>query len=120
MRESHTAVLERNVEWSGAFAVEPYEVGWASEAIYFSRALAVTGERQGKASEDELKGACGRVQISPDGMHWCDEGTAVPLPKSVGEVTFARVAHFGNWLRVVGELPDGVRLKVVVALALKE
>ena len=40
MRESHTAVVERNVVLEGPFATEPYEVAWASEAIYFLRVLA--------------------------------------------------------------------------------
>ncbi len=37
MKQSHTTVLERNTEWSGRFETEPYEVGWASEAIFFAR-----------------------------------------------------------------------------------
>ncbi len=111
MRESHTAVVERNVEWRGDFVVEPYEVAWAGEAIYFVRALSVDG-----VPAD----ATAHAQISPDGMRWVDDGTTLPLPAAPDEVTFARVTHFGGWLRVVGELPEGARLTVIVYLVLKE
>lgn len=110
MRQSHTAVIERNVEWQGEFAVEPYEAAWANEAIYFVRALEVAGS-------PDL--AMANVQISPDGMHWCDEGAQLLLPYTADEVTFCRVSHFGGWLRLRGALPPGVRLKVIVYLVLK-
>jgi hypothetical protein len=110
MRQSHTAVVERNITWRGPFTVEPYEVAWASEALYFVRVLAATGMREGVA---------GRVQISPDGMNWCDEGTLLPLPTAPG-MTFCRVQQFGGWLRVVGELPADATLQVIVYLTLKE
>ena len=109
MRQNYTAVIERNVEWQGVIATEPYECGWASEAIFFVRKL---------ASEGDLRGVGPRVQISPDGMHWCDEGTSLVL--STNEVDFCRVRHFGNWLRLSAHLPEGVSVRVLVALALKE
>ena len=110
MRQSHTAIIERNVVWSGEFALEPYEVAWATEAIYFVRSLEVEGVPEGMVAQ---------VQISPDGMHWCDEGSLVPIPSEVGQ-TFCRLRHFGGWLRAVGTLPDGAWLKVIVTLVLKE
>jgi len=110
MRESQTAIIERNVTWQGAFLAEPYEAAWASEAIYFVRAL---------AAQAMPTNVTARVQISPDGMHWCDEGTTLTLPAEVG-VTFCRVSHFGGWLRLVGELPAGASLTVIVYLVLKE
>jgi hypothetical protein len=110
MRQSYTAVIERNVEWQGDFATEPYEAAWASEAIFFVRALEVAGK--------VVAARPARVQISPDGMHWCNEGSALLLPDEPG-VTFCRVSHFGGWLRLVGELPEGARLKVIVYLSLK-
>lgn len=105
VRRSYNAIVERNVEWSGSFETEPYEVGWAGEAIFFIRSL--EGAGRGEA----------RVQITPDGIRWCEEGTTVQLPAE-GEVTFCRVAHFGNWLRLVGKT-DKI-LKVLVTLSLKE
>ena len=43
LRRSYTAVVERNALWQGEFATEPYEAAWASEAIFFVRALADAG-----------------------------------------------------------------------------
>lgn len=106
IKRSFSAVVERNSEWHGEFATEPYETGWASEAIFFIRALQGSGA-----------GAVAKVQITPDGMQWCDEGTTVALPDE-GGTTFCRVSHFGNWLRIIGETPTPV--KVLVTLSLKE
>ena len=111
MKESHSAIVARNEPWQGTAATEPYEVGWAREAIVFIRALDVSGDSGNAAA---------RVQLSPDGMRWVDEGTHFPLPARVDAVTFARVREFGNWLRVSAELPDGCVLKVLVTIALKE
>jgi hypothetical protein len=111
MRESHTAVVERNVIWTGRFEIEPYEAAWAGEAIYFLRALDAVRLPEGIVA---------RIQISPDGLHWCDEGTELRLPNQPDEVTFARIRHFGGWLRAVGELPEGASLTVIAYLSLKE
>ena len=110
MRQSFTAVIARNVTWQGDFAIEPYETAWASEAIYFVRVLEATNVPTGSVA---------RVQVSPDGIHWCDEGTEVPLSTEAG-VTFARVSHYGGWLRLVGKLADGAQSTVIVYLTLKE
>jgi hypothetical protein len=110
MRQSHTAVVERNVTWQGDFSSEPYESAWAGEAIFFVRALATAGA---------LPTPQARIQISPDGMHWCDEGTVFDLPNTVDGVTFGRVTNFGGWLRLVGSLPDNASLTLIVYLALK-
>jgi len=110
VRQSNTAAVELNTHWQGAFVAEPYEVAWASEAVYFVRTLEAEGVPDG---------AHARVEISPDGMHWCDEGTRVPLSKTPG-TTFSRISHFGGWLRLTGELPPGASMKVIVYLVLKE
>ena len=109
LRESQTAVVARNERWEGRAATEPYEAGWALEAVIFVRAL------------DDAIGTPGqaRVEISPDGMHWLAEGTNFALPSRRDEVTAARVRHFGNWLRIAAELDPGVSLKVLVTLHLK-
>jgi hypothetical protein len=111
MRQSHTAVIERNIEWQGDFALEPFETAWAGEAIYFVRAL---------AADNVPADLAAIVQISPDGIHWCDEGTPLPLPSATEAITFCRLRHFGGWLRAVGSLPPGASLKVMVYLVLKE
>ena len=105
--ESHTAIVARNVVWQGEVATEPYEVGWAREAIVFVRALGGTAQ------------ATARVQISPDGMRWVDEGASFPLPSETGAITFARVREFGAWLRIAAELPAGQSMKVLVTISLK-
>lgn len=106
IRQSYTAVIERNVEWSRAYSSEPYETGWASEAIFFVRALKGSG-----------KGSVAKVQISPDGMNWCDEGSSFELPEE-GAVTCCKVSRFGGWLRITGETNSSVT--VLVTLSLKE
>ncbi|MGE0801778.1 MAG: hypothetical protein AB7G13_18130 [Lautropia sp.] len=115
IRESTTAVIARNDRWSGAIATEPYEAGWATEALVFVRALAF----EGVAAGSEPPPAELRVQVSADGMRWIDEGTRLPLPRSTEQDTFARVVRFGNWLRIAGELPAGVAIKALVTLHLK-
>jgi hypothetical protein len=111
LQRSHTATLARNEVWSGEAFTEPYEAGWAHEAIFFVRALEAAGD---------LKGASARVQISPDGIHWVDEGTRFELPHSAGDVGFGRAAQFGGFLRLRATLPAGATLRVVAALTLKE
>lgn len=106
IRKSYGAVVERNVEWNGAFETEPYEVGWASEAIFFVRAL------RGGAADSTA-----RVQITPDGMNWCDEGSSFLLPGE-GAVTCCKLTNFGNWLRIVGSADSPIT--VIVTLTLKE
>ncbi len=103
-------MVERNVLWSGAFETEPYEAGWASEAIFFVRTL----ERATLGPH-----ASARVQVSPDGMVWCDEGMVVSLRGEPGQ-TFCRVRHFGGWLRLAGQWSPGEAAKVTVYLVLKE
>lgn len=109
VRRSYTAIVERNAVWDGAFATEPYEAAWASEAIFFVRALDVSGDVRGVA----------RVQISADGMHWADEGGVLALPAEKDAVAFCKVAHFGGWLRLCGEVESGA-VTALASLALKE
>jgi hypothetical protein len=42
------------------------------------------------------------------------------LPTSTGAVTFARVAHFGGYLRLRATLPAGGTVRVIASVALKE
>ncbi|MBK9123608.1 MAG: hypothetical protein IPM16_10895 [Chloroflexi bacterium] len=107
-RTSYTAVLERNTVWEGSFATEPYEGAWASEAVFFVRTLAAGAE------------TTARVQISPDGIHWCDEGTLLTVPGEAESLAFCRVSHFGGWLRLAGTIPAGQKATVIVYLCLKE
>ncbi|MFH1566985.1 MAG: hypothetical protein ABIL09_03230 [Gemmatimonadota bacterium] len=114
MRQSLTAVVERNAAWEGDFATEPWEAAWASEAIFYVRRLEASGAAP--LSPSLLTAS---VQISPDGMHWCDEGHRLRLDGDA-ELAFVRVRHFGGWLRLCGRTASGVQLKVVAYLTLKE
>ena len=119
MRQSHTAVVERNTLWEGDFATEPYEVGWSHEAIFFVQIL--------RAEKSPIVNA--RVQISPDGIHWCDanhesvkseygSGNRIDLSASKDALAFAQVSHYGGWLRLAGTVRGG-RVWALVHLALK-
>ncbi len=108
-RQVYTAVVERNVTWEGEFATEPYEAGWAAEALIFIRVL-----------KGDVPGHSAAVQISPDGIRWLDEGTRIMLPRHPDGLTMARVSHFGNWLRIAGKLPPGRNCTVLVYFVLKD
>lgn len=107
--ENLTAVIARNEIWIGDSATEPYEAGWAREAIVFVRAL--------KEPRGPLPKA--RIEISADGMHWCHEGSVFDLPAARDAVTFQRLGHFGNFVRVAASLPEGSEIAVLVTLHLK-
>ena len=109
MRTSTSAIVARNETWTGKAATEPYEAGWAKEVIIFVRSLKMPEGPGGRA----------RVEISPDGLHWVPEGTEIALPSEKNGVTFARIAHFGTWLRLAAELPDKCSNTVLVTLHLK-
>lgn len=113
MRESHTAIIERNTTWRGEFATEPYEVAWASEAIFFVRVL---------TKENPPDMIFAHVQISPDGTHWCNESEIlnISMMDFDGDLSFCRVKHFGGWLRLAGKIPEGASVTVIVYLTLKE
>ncbi|MCC6679335.1 MAG: hypothetical protein IT445_00385 [Phycisphaeraceae bacterium] len=112
MQQSVTAVLERHAILSGQWATEPYETAWAGEALFFIRIEAIEG---GEARVDA------RVQISPDGIHWADEGSIFPEMTAEGQY-FLRVKRFGGWLRLAGQVkgPEGCAVQVTIHLVLKE
>ena len=107
MRLFNASHLEVKKYFSGSFQTNPYEAGWASECLFFIH----VEEREG----DPVLRA--RVQISHDGVHWCDEGTVS------GEIreglNFIRVREFGNWLRLDCTV-EGGRMKLNIQIACKE
>ncbi|WP_433440848.1 hypothetical protein [Nonomuraea sp. CA-141351] len=109
MRHALTAVLERNTTFTKDFVTEPYEAGWAAEARWFVRTLELEGR--------ELRLT---AQISPDGLHWCDDDESTEqIVKDPGLVSL-RVREFGHWLRLRATLTgDDPRAKVLIYLALK-
>jgi hypothetical protein len=108
LKQSFTAVLERNVIFTDTWVTEPYEVAWAREARVFVRTLDLSGRLTAHA------------EISPDGLHWTPEGSSAAALDSAGLLSFP-VREFGHWLRVVvkccGESPSA---RVIIYLALKE
>ncbi|UUP18257.1 hypothetical protein [Nitratireductor thuwali] len=107
--ENITAILARNETWSGQVATEPYEAGWAREAVIFVRAL----------KEPVGPAPTAQVEISPDGMHWVPEGAQFTMPAANGEIAVARLTNFGNWLRIATRFEDGASCTVLVTLHLK-
>jgi hypothetical protein len=112
MRHFYTATLERHTTISGNFATEPFETGWASEAIFFVRIETLTGLEM-----DDVKNVDAKIQISADGIHWIDEGTAFETQHSCGDY-FIRCQHFGGWLRLLGNIHGHAEL--TIHLVLKE
>mgnify|MGYP005859988637 CR=1 FL=1 len=110
VREFYSAVVERNADWSGKVETEPYEAGWASEAIALVRVLGVGG----------MPGTLSlRAQVSPDGIQWCDEGTESRASTGPG-LSFIRLCHLGNWLRLAGETTEGATFRIIAYWALKQ
>jgi len=110
MIESHTAVLDRDVTWTGEITTEPYEAGWATEALFFVRVLDSGGADAATVPV--------HVEISPDGLHWTRHDAVLSLGTAPG-VYAAPVTHFGNWLRLSAAVPADVHPRVIVYLALK-
>ncbi len=107
MRQSFTAVLERNITLTDTLVSEPYEVAWASEARVFVRALDLTGTLEAWA------------EISPDGQCWIPEGSPPATLAQAGVLSFP-LRDFGHWLRVVTRVRGGTpSARVIVYLALK-
>lgn len=111
MRQSFTAVIERDVVLTGDFETEPYEAGWASEVRLFVDVL--------EASDDEVT-ATFQSQVSPDGLRWCD-GELPPLIAKGPGMRSNALCNFGSWLRLRGKIdgPEGW-VRVSISLALKE
>ena len=111
LRRSHTAVLEKNEIHASDFATEPYETGWASEAIWFVRVTEVSG--------DDVK-LRAHLQISPDGIFWTDRGDQPLELDGCGQACLS-VRDFGSWLRLRVEIEgEDPSVKLMVYLALKE
>ena len=111
MRNAYTAVIARGDVWEGSVQTEPYEAAWAGEAIFFVHVMEVSGSGSGTA--------IARVQISPDGLRWVDEGAELKIAAQSQDLSFARVNNFGGWLRLSVTVPPQLGIKVVATLALK-
>ena len=121
MRNAYTAVIARGDLWEGRVQTEPYEAAWAGEAVFFVHVLEATGADAAGTTGGEGGGgtALARVQMSPDGLHWVDEGAELQIPVKPDALSFARVTNFGGWLRLEVSVPPRLGIKVVATLALK-
>ena len=110
MKNFQASAVERRITVNNNFTSHAMEAGWATEAIFFLIVEKIDGVNP------VLDAA---VQISADGINWINEGTLISGITTPGHY-FARVSHFGNWLRVEGRLGDAeTTLKVSVHLHLK-
>jgi len=86
------------------------ECGWATEAIFFITVEDISGEAVALNAS---------VEISVDGVNWIAEGTVFERIDKPGGY-FVKVRHFGNWLRVNGQMDGSGKMKLSVQLHLKE
>ncbi len=111
MREFNAAHLEVKKEVTEGFQTHPFECGWASEAIFF----VMVEDKSGETASLE-----GDVEISHDGVNWAKEGSSFGPLKEKG-LSFVRVTHFGNWLRLNCRVGGSNSVfKLLVQIALKE
>ena len=98
MKTIHTAPLEvLSSRTNGSFTTEPHEAGWADEALL----IAYVREMAGPAPLLVV-----RAQISADGSRWFDHPASPLHLRQSGGASLA-LSHFGNWLRLAGEVSGG-------------
>ena len=107
MKQFNAAHLEIKKSFTEGFETHPYEVGWADEVIFFIFVEDVIGSGTLNA----------RVQISHDGIHWADEGTAFEPITTCG-LHFVKVTHFGNYIRLAVDI-DNAEFKLQIQIASK-
>lgn len=111
MRHFQASAVERRISVNDKLESHPMEAGWASEAIFFLIVEEAIGETPVLDA---------RVEISADGINWIPEGTAFEKITQPGHY-FARISHFGNWLRVSAKISGSdASFKLSVHLHLKE
>lgn len=109
LRQSQTAVLERNTTFAGNFVTEPFEVAWALEGRFFVRIL----DKQGDAR------LTFHPQVSSDGLIWLDLADATGSLKEENLISWP-VREFGHWMRLrVTFDGEPTTVKVIIYLALK-
>ena len=105
-------VLERLKDFTGGFFTEPFEAGWATEALFFIRLHSIEGK------DDPTIRA--KVQISADGIEWIDRGIEFPKISEVGNY-YIDVDRFGGFLRLALETEGTIlNYRITIQLALKE
>ena len=111
LRRSHTAVIEKNETYTSGFETEPYECGWASEAVWFVRVMDIKGNGVALRAH---------AQVSPEGLTWCDTDAA-PIEMTQHGMKHMPLTNFGGWLRLRVEVEGAQpQVKILVYLVLKE
>lgn len=82
-------VVERDGWFDEALSTEPFEAGWAEEAIWFINVLDSDG-----ASWVALP------EISPDGLNWLAMPGMEPMHFASLGMYALSLTHFGVWLRL--------------------
>ncbi|TCC01807.1 hypothetical protein [Kribbella soli] len=103
MRQSMTAVLERDTTFDTRFATEPYEVAWAGEARWFVQHIGGDGT------------ATYVTQVSPDGITWCDLDDQEHVVEP-GKLVSWPAAGFGHWLRLRAKVEGSVQVRIHLAV----
>ena len=110
MKNFHMVVLERLKIRKETFFTEPFEVGWADEAIFFVKIHEIN-------ADDAVVSPI--IQISADGIDWVDFESKMPIIHEKG-THYKSVRDFGGWLRLKCEISGrDPEIKVTVQLALK-
>lgn len=110
MKQFLASTVEQRKTFESDFETHPMEGGWATEAIFF-----IVVE---EISENEIA-LNAAVEISADGVNWIPEGTVFERISKLGTY-FVKIRHFGNWLRIKGQLEGEGKIKLSVHLHLKE
>ncbi len=97
MKMFNDSHLEVKKFFEGSFETHPYEVGWADEAIFF-------------VMVEKLEGNpvfTGQVQLSQDGVHWADDGSAPITFSGLGLHVIKVQPNFGNYIRLAVNIEGG-------------
>ena len=86
MKEFYTVVLDRLKEIDCTYSSEPYEAGWADEAIAFIRVHKI----------EEGKRLSAKIEISPDGIEY----------NSIEEAAIAAKVHRTTMVKWVNHFPQ--------------
>ena len=97
MKQFNDSHLEVKKFFTGSFQTHPYEAGWADEAIFFILVEKITGNPVLTA----------QVQLSQDGVHWCDDGSEPHSLSGTGQHIIKVQPNFGNYLRLSVNIKGG-------------
>ena len=97
MKMFNDSHLEVKKYFTGRFDTNPYEAGWADEAIFFIMVEKIKGEPV----------FTGQVQLSQDGVNWTDDGSSPVTFSGMGMHLIKVQPNFGNYLRLAVNIEGG-------------